>query len=149
MNEIGEAFLGNVVSFSWEILKILPPVLVLMALLDAWVSRTFIESHLGKKSGLKGAVLAVFLGTTAAGPLFAAFPVAISMRNKGARTANLVIFLGAWSTIKIPMLILESNFLGMRFALWRFLITVPLLIVMGHVMEKIIGPYDNRLKTEA
>lgn len=136
MKEIIDAFAGNVFSFSLEILKILPPVLVLMALMDMWISRDMIESHLGKNSGIKGIVLSILLGTTAAGPLFAAFPIAVSMRKKGARISNLVIFLGAWSTIKVPMLVLESNFLGLQFAFWRFVVTVPLIVLIGYLMEK-------------
>ena len=136
MKEIGENFLGNMFSFSIEILKIMPPVLVLMALLESWVPKGLIESHLGKKSGVKGIALSILLGTSAAGPLFAAFPVAASMRKQGASISNLVIFLGSWSTIKIPLLILESNFLGVEFALWRFVITLPLIILIGFFMER-------------
>jgi uncharacterized membrane protein YraQ (UPF0718 family) len=130
-----QLFFENIFQFSVEILKILPPVLVLMALIEVWISREWMESQLGKKSGIKGVILSLLLGSTAAGPLFAAFPIAFSMKKKGVRTANLVIFLGAWSTIKIPLLLLESNFLGVQFALWRLVITVPLIVLIGYLLE--------------
>ena len=131
-----ENWLSNSLQFSLEILKILPPVLILMALLDAWVPRAVIESQLGKNSGVKGKILSIFLGTAAAGPLFAAFPIALSLKKKGISLSNLVIFLGSWSTIKIPMLVMESNFLGWDFTLLRFAITLPLILLIGILMEK-------------
>ena len=120
---------------------ILPPVMVLMGLLDVWVPRQMVEAHLGQDAGLRGAGFAILLGTAAAGPLYAAFPIAISLRNKGARVANVVIFLGTWAAIKIPMIIMESSFIGLRFALLRLMFTVPCVLAAGYLIEAIL-PVD-------
>lgn len=120
-----------------QILAILPAVLVLLALFDAWVPRAMVERSLGPGSGLRGVAFAMLLGTAAAGPIYAAFPLGLSLREKGARTANLVIFLGAWATIKVPMLMLESAFLGPRFALIRLALTVPGILGCGFLMERL------------
>ncbi len=127
---------NNSLDFLWEVLKILPPIMILMGLLEMWVSREAIEAHLGEESGARGAILSMLLGSVAAGPLFAAFPIAISLKNKGVRTSNIVIFLGSWATIKVPMLIIESSFIGLRFALLRLVITIPFILGIGHLMEK-------------
>ena len=119
-----------------EVLAIVPSVLILLALFDAWVPREVIERGLGPGSGAKGVLLALLLGTGAAGPLYAAFPIALSLREKGARTANLVIFLGAWATIKLPMLMMESAFLGTRFAMLRLALTLPGILVVGFLLER-------------
>ncbi len=87
------------------------------------------------------------LGTAAAGPLYAAFPVARSLQRKGARLANLVIFLGAWGTIKLPMLILESGFLGFRFALLRLALTLAGVIGLGFVMDQILSVKSSQRAT--
>lgn len=118
-----------------EILAIVPAVLVLIGLFDAWVPKKAVEQSLGPASGLRGVLLALLLGTGAAGPLYAAFPVALALREKGARTANLVIFLGAWATIKLPMLMMESAFLGTRFALLRLVLTLPGILACGFAIE--------------
>ena len=118
-----------------EVLAIVPAVLLLIGLFDAWVPKEVVERGLGPTSGLRGVLFALLLGTGAAGPLYAAFPIGISLREKGARTANLVIFLGAWATIKIPMLMMESAFLGTRFAMLRLAITLPGIIACGFAME--------------
>lgn len=119
-----------------EVVVIVPSVLIMIGLFDVWVPKEVVEQGLGPLSGFRGVLFAILLGTGAAGPLYAAFPIGISLREKGARTANLVIFLGAWATIKIPMLMMETAFLGIRFAMVRLVITLPCIIACGFVMER-------------
>lgn len=123
------------VSFLVEVLLIVPPVMILMGLLDAWVPRQLVEAHLGRDAGVRGSVVAILLGTAAAGPLYAAFPIALSLQQKGARLANVVIFLGTWATIKIPMIVMEGSFIGLRFALLRLTFTIPCVLAVGYLME--------------
>jgi Predicted permeases len=134
---LAQASARNTVGFLAEVLGIVPSVMLLMGLLEVWVPRALIEAHLGPGSGPRGAALAMLLGTAAAGPLYAAFPMALSLRNKGARTANIAIFLGAWATIKIPMLLMESSFIGLRFALLRLAFTAPGILLVGWLMERL------------
>jgi acetyl esterase/lipase len=131
--------------FLAEVLAIVPPVMVLMGLLDAWTPRKLVEDNLGGGSGARGAGLALLLGTAAAGPLYAAFPVARSLALKGARTANIAIFLGTWAAIKIPMILMEMSFIGVRFALWRLAFTVPGVLAAGWLMERLapLGPFES------
>jgi uncharacterized membrane protein YraQ (UPF0718 family) len=124
--------------FLLQVVLIVPPVMVLMGLLDVWVPRRLVESHLGPESGALGAAVAMLLGTAAAGPLYAAFPLALSLQRKGARLANVVIFLGTWATIKVPMIMLESSFVGLRFAMLRLAFTVPCILVTGWLMERML-----------
>jgi uncharacterized membrane protein YraQ (UPF0718 family) len=128
----------NSLDFLFEVIKILPPVMMLMGLLEVWVPREMFETYLGIESGFRGSLIAILIGSVAAGPLFAAFPIAISLKHKGVRTSNIVIFLGSWATIKVPMLIMESNFIGLHFALLRLLITIPFILGIGYLMEKLL-----------
>lgn len=138
MPEIGQASIQNSSNFLLEVIKILPPVMLLMGLMEVWIPRETFEAHLGAESGIRGALLSILLGAVAAGPLFAAFPIALSMKHKGVRTSNVVIFLGSWATIKIPMLLMESNFIGLRFAILRLVITIPFILGIGYLMERIL-----------
>lgn len=124
--------------FLWEIAGILPPILVLLGLFDAWVPRRFVEDHIGPSSGFKGAVLSIMLGSLAAGPLFAAFPVALSLRKKGARLGNLAVFLGAWAAIKVPMILLEASYLGLRFSLMRTGLSIVGILFSGWLVERLV-----------
>jgi uncharacterized membrane protein YraQ (UPF0718 family) len=119
-----------------EVLAIVPSVLILIGLFDAWVPKDVVARNLGRSSGLRGVLLALLLGTGAAGPIYAAFPIGATLLEKGARPANLVIFLGAWATIKLPMLLMEGAFLGLRFALWRLALTLPGIVACGFLMER-------------
>jgi uncharacterized membrane protein YraQ (UPF0718 family) len=121
--------------FALSILGILPPVLLLIGLLEAWIPATLVGDYLGEKSGAKGMFFAALMGSLAAGPLFTAFPVAASMTQKGGRLANTVIFLGAWATIKVPLLLMESRFLGLKFSLLRLAVTLPFIVLIGVLVE--------------
>lgn len=132
-----------------EVLAIVPSVLILIGLFDAWVPKELVAQGLGPTSGFRGVLFALLLGTGAAGPIYAAFPIGISLRAKGARTANLVIFLGAWATIKLPMLMMESAFLGTRFAMLRLAMTLPGLIACGFAMEFLEAKTAARLAPAA
>lgn len=127
-----------------DVLVIVPSVLLLIGLFDAWVPKELVARNLGHGSGLRGVFLALLLGTGAAGPIYAAFPIGATLLAKGARPANVVIFLGAWATIKLPMLLMEGAFLGLRFALLRLALTLPGIMACGFLMERWL-PGDSTL----
>ena len=128
----------NSLSYLAEMLLFLPPIMVLVGLLDAWVPREVVEKNVGPRSGARGVAISILAATAAAGPLYAGFPVADALLKKGCRLANAVIFLGAWATIKIPMLLMEVKFVGWAFALWRLALTLPAIIITGYLVERIL-----------
>lgn len=123
-----------------EMLLILPPVFVLLGLLDVWVPREVMIRLTGPGSGIKGIVIALMLGSFAAGPLYAAFPVAGIMLKKGTKISNIMIFVGAWSTTKIPLLLFEASALGSSFMLLRFALNIPVIFLMAWLVEKSLSP---------
>ncbi|HNS67887.1 MAG TPA: permease, partial [Mesotoga infera] len=98
-----------------------------------------IIKHLGEESGFKGIVLSFVLGAAAAGPLYGAFPIAAVFMKKGVKFSNVLIFIGAWSTTKIPMFMFEMGALGVGFALLRLAINIPGILVMALLLEKMTG----------
>jgi uncharacterized membrane protein YraQ (UPF0718 family) len=136
--KLAQASAAKSLGFLMEVLVIVPPVMVLMGLIDVWTPRKLVEDHLGAGSGIRGSALAILLGSAAAGPLYAAFPIALSLHRKGARLANISVFLGTWATIKIPMILMESNFIGIRFALLRLAFTIPGVLGVGFLMERMV-----------
>ncbi|MFW6035559.1 MAG: permease [Halothermotrichaceae bacterium] len=121
-----------------EMLEILPAVFVLTGLINAWVPAEVIMKYFGNKSGVRGKLISVLVGSVSAGPIYAAFPLSQSLLNKGASIGNTIIIISAWAVVKIPMLIVESKFLGITFAGVRYLLTIPAIIIMGSIAEKII-----------
>jgi uncharacterized membrane protein YraQ (UPF0718 family) len=124
-------------------LAILPPIFLLIGLLDVWVPREQFMRFMGEKSGVVGISLSVLLGAAAAGPLYAAFPLAAIMLQKGVKFSNVLIFLGAWSTMKIPMVLFEITALGSQFALIRWVISVIGIIIMALLISKIISKTEQ------
>lgn len=120
-----------------EMVLIIPPIFILLGLLDVWVPRETMTRFMGERSGVKGIALAIVLGSAAAGPLYGAFPVAAVFMKKGVKFSNVLIFIGAWSTTKIPMFLFEMASLGTRFALTRLLVDIPGIIIIGFILSKI------------
>ena len=119
-----------------EMLSVLPPIFVLLGLLDVWVDRATMMKFTGKGSGFKGVLIAFLLGSAAAGPLYAAFPVAGVMLKKGSSLFNVFIFIGAWSTTKIPMLAFEGANLGLTFTLLRLGLSIIGILAIALITEK-------------
>ncbi|MBF0551511.1 MAG: permease [Deltaproteobacteria bacterium] len=128
-----------------EMFTIVPPVFILLGLFDVWVPRTTIIKLMGEGSGWLGAILAFALGSFSAGPLYAAFPVAGVLLSKGSRFSNVLIFIGAWSTTKVPMLLFEAASLGWRFMFYRLLINIVGILLIGYAVGKMITDQDRRL----
>lgn len=121
-----------------EMVLVIPPIFVLLGLLDVWVPKATMSRFMGEDSGVKGALLAFAIGSAAAGPLYGAFPVAAVFMKKGVKFGNIVIFLGAWSTTKVPMFLFELTALGPKFAVTRLLVNIPIILLMSMVISKVI-----------
>ncbi len=124
--------------YAKEMILIMPPVFILMGLMEVWVPKDKIQKWLGDDSGFKGAVLSIALGTLPTGPLYVAFPMTASLMKKGASVANIVLFLGSWAALKIPQLMIEIKFLGPAFTGLRFVLTLAALVFVGMFMEFIL-----------
>lgn len=121
-----------------EMLTIIPPIFLLLGLLDVWVPRELLIRHMGPGSGLRGVMLAILIGSAAAGPLYGAFPVAAVLMKKGASFKNVMIFLGAWSTTKIPMVLFEISSLGRTFALTRLAASLVGIFIITLVVDRVL-----------
>ncbi len=119
-----------------EMLLIIPPIFVLLGLLDVWVPRETMVRYLGEDSGIKGMLIAILIGSAAAGPLYAAFPVALVLMKKGAKFSNILLFIGAWSTTKIPMLLFELSSLGAKFMLTRLAVSMAGIFIIALIVDK-------------
>lgn len=137
--ELGEQVLNTTAYQLREMLLIIPPIFVLLGLLDIWVPKQTMVKYMGEGSGLKGILLALFIGSAAAGPLYGAFPVAAVFMKKGVKFSNVLIFLGAWSTTKIPMILFEFSALGIPFALTRLLVDIPGIIIIAYLLQALVG----------
>jgi uncharacterized membrane protein YraQ (UPF0718 family) len=134
--EIGD----NFISFSVEMLKILPCAFILIGLFEAWVKRETVEKHFGEKSGIRGYIWAVLLAGTTVGGLYIAFPIAYSLLNRGAKLSVIFTYIAASAICRVPMTIFEASFLGAKFTVIRLLVSLPLVILtsilLANYLEK-------------
>ncbi len=124
--------------FALEMVQVLPAVFILSALINEWVPAATINKHLGKAAGFRGMLAALLLGSISAGPIYAAFPMAQTLQKKGASTCNVVIIISSWAVVKLPMLMMEMKFLGPRFTVIRYIITVPAIFLLGWFMGRVL-----------
>ncbi|MDC7233806.1 MAG: permease [Spirochaetales bacterium] len=133
---IGRIFASNILSM----LKILPFVFILIALFDVWVNREIIERHLGEEGGAVSFLWAVLLGGTTVGPMIVCLPVAAALYKKGARLTVIFTYIAASTVVRVPMTLFESSYLGVKFTIIRYAVSLPLIIgtsvLMGRGLQK-------------
>ncbi|MBN1971435.1 MAG: hypothetical protein JXR48_01145 [Candidatus Delongbacteria bacterium] len=133
--------------FIVEMMQILPLMFILVGLIDVWIPKSFAEKYIGQSSGLKGNFSMIILAMFQAGPLYGAFPVACILWKKGASIRNIYLYIGAFSSMKIPMLTFEIGFLGLKFSLLRSLITLPVFYTIAVILEKSLSATDFEVKS--
>lgn len=114
-----------------QMLGVLPPIMLMLGLMDVWIPRDILMKYMGNNSGLFGIFLAMLIGSLAAGPMYAAFPFTAVLMKKGVKFSNIIIFMNAWCVTKISTLLFEISALGFKFTLVRLLINVPGVIIIG------------------
>ncbi len=136
--EKGLAVLLTGKNYLLEMLSILPPILILVGLFEVWVPKTVIERAMGRSSGFKGILTSFLVGTATMGPLYVAFPIGLSLLQKGASLFNVSIFLCVWASIKIPMILFEVKFLGADFAFLRLALTIPGIMAISWILNLVL-----------
>jgi len=124
-----------------DMIILLPPIFILVDLLDQWVLKELLNRYTGSDSSFTGILFTLVLATVAAGPLYIAFPIAVLLLRKGASVWYVVFFLGAWSTVKLPVLIYEFTSFGLPFTSIHIGFGLLFYYVMGLLFEKV---YDQQ-----
>lgn len=125
-------------------------VLILIAILLTVFTADTISKLIGSETGFVGVVIAAIIGSITLIPSFVAFPLAGELMKKGASFFNILIFVGAWSTTKIPMLLFEMESLGSRFALSRLAIDIVGIILIALAIKATVPKKEvERIYQEA
>ena len=122
-----------------QMLSVLPPIMLLLGLMDVWIPREKMMKYMGENSGILGVALAIIIGSLAAGPMYAAFPFAAMLLRKGVKFSNIIIFMNAWCVTKIPTVMFELTSLGYMFTLTRLAVNLPGIIIMGYVVQGLLS----------
>ena len=125
-----------------QMLSVLPPVMILLGLMDVWIPREQLIKYMGNKSGIIGILLSILIGSIAAGPMYASFPFTAVLIKKGAKFSNIIIFMNAWCLTKVSTLLFEFSALGYKFTLARLLIDIPGVLIMSYFIN-LLMPKDS------
>ncbi|MEG1001797.1 permease [Clostridium sp.] len=125
----------NAKSSFLEMLKVLPPIMLLLGLMDVWIPKDYFIKYMGKDSHFIGIFISIIIGSLGAGPMYAAFPFTAVLLKKGASLFNIIIFMNAWCVTKISTLLFEISSLGFKFTFVRLLIDIPGIILMGYLVS--------------
>ena len=136
----------NLIKYSLTMIKMLPFVFILIGLFEVWVKRETVEKHLGEKSKFLGYIWAVLLGGTTLGPMIVALPIAYSLYNKGAKLSVIFTYIGAASVCRIPMTIFEASYLGIKFTVIRYVVSIPLIILTSSILGRYLEKKNFQIK---
>lgn len=138
-HQMGQSIVSATGSSLSSMLGVLPPILVLIGLLDVWIDRQTMMKYMGEDAGLKGFFFAFILGSFAAGPLYMAFPIAAILMKKKARYAYIIFFLGVWSSTKLPIAIYEISSFGLAFTLLHMGVNLVIFAIGAILIEKLLS----------
>lgn len=128
----------GLIQFLWNLL----PVFLCVGLMDVWVEKERMIKILGKRSGFIGVILSLFMGMLTAVPVYALLPIAGLLVRKGGRISNVLLFVCSSVSIRLPLFLFETSSLGWKFSVCRFLLNLPVVIIIGFTIEILLSEDD-------
>ncbi|MGE1063493.1 permease [Megasphaera paucivorans] len=126
-----------------EMMFIMPPIFILMGLLDVWIDKKTMTKFMGEHAGMRGVITALFIGSVAAGPGYMAFPFTEVLMKKNAAFTNILIFVGAWSATKIPISLFEASVMGWPFMILRYILDIPAIIIIAKITDILLSKHEK------
>lgn len=117
-----------------NVLVTLLSIFALVGLMNAFVPMSVIQSVLGDSAGPMSLLTGTALGSAAAGPPVAAYPVAASLLEVGAWAPAVAAFIVSWTLVGFLSLPFEAKMFGLRFAVWRNLLSFALAMLIGLIV---------------
>ena len=107
------------------------------ATLPMMLPRDKVGRLIGRESGLRGLVVAAACGAALPGGPMMTFPIAASLGAAGADFGAVTAFISGWSLLGLNRtLIWEFSFLPYDLVWTRYLISLPMPILMGYAVRK-------------
>jgi len=134
------------VGVSGDLLVHVAPVLVVIFLFMAattyYVNPKSVARYVGKGSGIKGWLLAIFTGILSHGPIYIWYPLLKDLRDQGMRKGLIAVFLYN-RAIKLPVLPLMVYYFG-----WMFVVVLLLYMILASIIEgAIIDVIEGEIAT--
>ena len=143
--ERGQKVGYDFISFGRDMIVVMPPVFILIGLFEVWISPASVERHCGSNCGFTGYLWAILLAGTAVGGIQIALPIAYALYKKGARLRIIFTYNGVAAICRIPLTTFEISFLGPKFTLIRWLVSLPLVILTAIFLENYLNAQDYKM----
>ena len=129
------------------------PKFLAAVLLACWLRlmlpREVIQRHLGAGSGWRGLFIATGAGIVVPGGPMTAFPLSVAFLAGGADRGTVVAFVTSWLMLSLQRAIVwEMAFLDPEIVGIRYLVSLPVPIVMGWLARRATGIFDVLLERE-
>ena len=130
----------------WLFAENMPKVLAAV-LLACWLRlmlpREVIARHLGARSGWRGLAIATGAGIVVPGGPITAFPLSVAFLESGADRGTVMAFITSWLMLSAQRVIVwEIAFLDPELVLLRYLISLPVPILLGWLARRAHGVLD-------
>lgn len=110
------------------------------------VPKNLITKWIGAKSGFKGITIATLAGICTPGGPMIAFPLIAALYKLGADYGALVAYVASWEMLGITrLLVWEIPFMGVKFALLRFTVSLILPFLAGMCTRKLASLFASSL----
>jgi uncharacterized membrane protein YraQ (UPF0718 family) len=130
-----EALAGAFKSMTATLTQVAPLIcggLAIAGLAQVLIPREAVSRWLGAEAGMRGLFIAEIAGAITPGGPFGSFALVYALGQVGADIGVLITYLTAWTTLSLMRLVVwEIPFLGLPFALFRFVLCLPMGIVAG------------------
>jgi len=138
----GRVFFLNGIDASLSTLQqVLPKLLgafFLAGFAQVLAPKDLINKWMGAKSGLKGIIIATMAGAFTPGGPLTSFPLIAALYKLGADYGPLVAYLTSWEILGLQrILIWEIPFMGIKFVLLRYAVSLVLPIIAGITAKKV------------
>jgi len=119
-----------------KIIPVFAVVFAVMALVNYYVTRSWVVKHLGGKGAGKW-LFAVVGGIISTGPIYVWYPLLADLKEKGMGNGLITCFLYNRS-VKLPLLPVAVYYFGWQFILVLTIIMVVVSVLQGKLMEKLL-----------
>ncbi len=121
-----------------EVLPYLAVGFLLSGLINEFMPSEWVERRLGG-SGIKPILYSTLIGTILPICCLGSLPVAVSLRQKGARLGPVLAFLVATPATSVSALLVTYGLLGLKFTVFIFFAVIAMGLIMGLVGNKVGG----------
>jgi uncharacterized membrane protein YraQ (UPF0718 family) len=110
----------------------------LVGLFDIFIPPALIQRLMGSSSGALSLFVGTGLGSIAAGPPAAAYPIAATLLKSGAWAPAVAAFIVSWVLVGFVSLPMESKVFGVRFAVLRNSLSILVAALIGLLMGVVL-----------